>query len=105
MQLRPTTVAPAASRRRHASAVVDHAQLLAMGVVRQRLDDVRTGVDEFLVQLSHQIGMLEHDLGDESAGLKVSAALELEQIPLGADHGPVGQAPEETAVSWVGRVT
>jgi hypothetical protein len=32
--------------------------------------------------------MLEHDLGHERAGLQVAAALELEHVAFGADHGP-----------------
>jgi hypothetical protein len=44
-------------------------------------------VDELAVQLTHEVRLLEYDLRDECASLKVTASLELEQIPLGADHG------------------
>ena len=57
-----------------------------MRVVRERLDDVRAGADELAVELRDDLGLLEHDLGDERAGLQIPAALELEEVPLGADH-------------------
>ena len=69
-----------------------HAQLLAMRVVGERLDDIRAGVHEIAMQLRHDLGMLEHDLRDERAGLQVAAALELEHVALGADHGPLVEA-------------
>ena len=47
------------------------------------------------MELRHDLGMLEHDLGHESAGLQVAAALELEHVAFGADHGPVVEAFEE----------
>ena len=50
--------------------------------------------------------MLEHDLGDERAGLQVAAALELEDVALGADDGalrePREQAGEAGLAHWVG---
>ena len=66
-----------------------------MGVVGERLDDVRARVDEVPVEAFHQIRVLEHDHGDEGAGLEVAAALELEQVALGADHGPLGEPREQ----------
>jgi hypothetical protein len=71
-------------------------------VVRERLDDVRPRVDELAVQLTHEVRFLEYDLRDECAGLKVTASLELEQIPLGADHGSVAEPilqPAHDAIS------
>ena len=45
-------------------------------------------MDEIAMQLGHDFGMLEHDLGHEGAGLQIAAALELEHVALGADDGP-----------------
>jgi hypothetical protein len=73
----------------------DHPQLLAMRVVGERLDDVRARVHEVAMQLRHDFRMLEHDLGNESACLQVAAALELEDVSLGADDGPFGEAVEK----------
>ena len=56
-----------------------------MCIVRQRLDDVGTRVDEVAVQLRDDVRMLEHDLGDEGSGLQVPAPFELEDVALGAD--------------------
>ena len=39
--------------------------------------------------------MLEHDLRHERAGLQIAAALELEEIPLGADHRPLLEPGDE----------
>ena len=61
-------------------------QLLAVRVVGERLDDVRARMHEFAVQLRHDLGVLQHDLRDEGAGLQIAAPLELEQIAFGADH-------------------
>ena len=75
----------------------DQRELLAVRVVRERLDDVRTRVDELAVELGDEVRLLEHDLRDECASLQVAAPLELEQVPLGADHGsvaePIGAGP------------
>ena len=46
-------------------------------------------MDELAVQLFHGLRMLEHDLGYERAGLEVAAPLELEQITLRTQHGPL----------------
>jgi hypothetical protein len=48
----------------------------------------------FSVQSGYHIGLLEHHLWYERPGLQVAAALELEQIPLGADHRS-GREPTE----------
>ena len=80
----------------------DHPELLAMRVVRERLDDVGARVDEVAMQLAHDFGMLEHDLGHEGAGLQIAAALELEHIALGADHRSLVE-PFEQRQSWRGR--
>ena len=66
--------------------LADDPHLLPVRVVRERLDDVRAGADELAVELRDDLGLLEHDLGDERAGLQIPAALELEEVPLGADH-------------------
>ena len=73
----------------------DHAQLLAVRVVGERLDDIGAGVDEIAVQLRDRVRVLEHHLGDEGAGLQVAAALELEDVALGADHGAVLEALQQ----------
>jgi hypothetical protein len=39
--------------------------------------------------------MVEHDLGHERAGLEVAPALDLEQVALGAQDGPGGEAITE----------
>src|SRR6185437_2598433 len=69
----------------------DDAQLLAMRVIGEGLDDVRAGMDELAMELGDQIGVLEHHFGDEGAGLQIAASLELEEIALGADHRPGGK--------------
>ena len=75
----------------------DQRQLLAVGVVRERLHDVGTGVDELAVQLGDQRRLLEHDLRHERARLQVAPPLELEQITLGADDGSLAEPIEEPA--------
>ena len=52
-------------------------------------------MDEVAVQLAHDLGMLEHDLGHVRPGLEVAPPLELEQIALGADHRPRRQPLEQ----------
>ncbi len=64
----------------------DDPHLLAVRVVRERLHDVGARVHEVAVQLRDDLGMVEHDLGDERAGLQIAAPLELEKIALGTDH-------------------
>ncbi len=73
----------------------DHAKLLAMRVVGERLDDVGARVDEIAMELRDDLGMLEHDLGHERAGLQIAAALELEHVAFGADHGPLVEALQQ----------
>ena len=65
--------------------LADQAHLLAVGVVRERLDDVGACMDELTVELGNEIRVLEDDLGHECAGLEIASALELEQVSLGAD--------------------
>ena len=72
------------------------AQLFPVRVVGERLDDIRSCMDEVAMHLLDHVGMVEHGFRHESARLHVAAALELEQITLGADHGPLGQPLEET---------
>jgi hypothetical protein len=74
-----------------------------MGVVGERLHDVGSRVDDLLVQRLHPVGMLEHDLGHEGARLQITAALELEQIAFGADHGASGE-PFPQAAATIRRV-
>ena len=47
----------------------DHAKFLAVRVIGKRLDHVRSGVHEVAMKLLHDFGMVEHDLGHESARL------------------------------------
>ena len=69
-----------------------------MRVVRERLDDVGARVHELAVQLRDELGMIEHDLGDERAGLEVAPPLELEEVALGADHRPRLQALQQPSL-------
>src|ERR1700684_3261494 len=73
----------------------DYRQLLAVGVVGECLNHVRSGMYVFPVQPGHHVGLLEHHLWHERPGLQVAAPLELEQIPLGANHWPGGKAIEK----------
>ena len=50
---------------------------------------------ELPVELAHQVGMFEHDLGHVGPGLQVAPALKLEQVALRADHGAVVEARQE----------
>ena len=50
--------------------LVDDLQLLAVGVVRERLDDVGARVHELAVQLGDELRVLEHDLRHERARLQ-----------------------------------
>ncbi len=82
----------------------DDLQLLAVRVIRERLDDVRSGMDEIAMHLLDDLGMIEHRFGHEGAGLHVAAPFELEQIPLGADDRPFGQTLEQTLACFtIGR--
>ena len=76
----------------------DEAQLLAVCVVREGLDHVGAGVDELPMELSHQLGMLQDHDRNVGAGLQVAPALELEQVPLGADHRPLREPLEKAPV-------
>ena len=44
------------------------------------------------MQLAHRVGVVEDHLGHERAGLDVAAALELEDVALGADDDAVSEA-------------
>ena len=66
--------------------LADDPHLLAVRVVRERLDDVRARANELAVELRDDVRLLEHDFWDERACLEISAPLELEEIALGADH-------------------
>jgi hypothetical protein len=57
-----------------------------VGVVGEGLHHVRAGVHVLPVQPGDHLRLIEHHLWHERPGLQVAAALELEQIPLGADH-------------------
>ena len=67
-----------------------------MAVVGEGLDYIRARMDEVTVELANHVGVLENDLGYVRARLQIAAALELEQIPLGADNGSLLEALEET---------
>ena len=54
--------------------LADHLQLLAVPVVGERLDDVGSRSHELDVELTHDVGVLEHDLGDEAARLEIARA-------------------------------
>ncbi len=87
----------AAVHRFQIAFATDQRQLLAVGVVGERLDDVGAGMYELSVQLGDEGRLLEHDLGHECACLQVSTTLELEQVPFGADHRPGCQSIEKFA--------
>ena len=65
----------------------DDPQFLAVRIIGERFDHVRPGVHEVPVQLGHRLRMLEHDFGNERAGLQVAAAFQLEQVTFGTDQG------------------
>ena len=58
-----------------------------MPVVREGDHHLRPRAQELAVELAHRLGVVEHDLRDERAGLEVAAPLELEQVALGAQDG------------------
>ena len=43
------------------------------------------------MQLAQRVGLVEDHLGDERPGLDVAAALELEDVALGAEHHSVSE--------------
>ena len=65
----------------------DYLQLLAVGVIGQGDHDLGAGTQELAVQLDHRLWRVENDLGNVRPGLDVAAALEFEDVTLGAeDH-------------------
>ena len=76
--------------------LADQAELDAVGVVREGLNDVGARVDELAVELRHELRVIQHDLGHVGAGLEVAAPLQLEEVALGADHGAVRKPLEQT---------
>ena len=52
-------------------------------------------MNEVTVELAHDVGVLENDLGYVRPRLQIAATLELEQLPLGADHRTLGEALQE----------
>ena len=83
----------------------DHPEFLSMRVVGERLDDVGARMHEVAMELSHDLGMLEHDLRHESPGLEIASPLELEDVALGADHGTVLEALQQGTSREVGSIT
>ena len=75
--------------------LADQPQLLTVRVVGEGLDHVGSGVDEVTVQLTHHLRVLEHDFRHVGPGLKVAAALELEEIALRADDRSRGETLDE----------
>ena len=76
--------------------LADRLQLLAVRVVRERLDDVGSRVDELPMKLRDELGVLEDDLGDERPGLQVAPPLELEEVALGTDDGALVEPLQQT---------
>lgn len=72
-----------------------------MRVIRQRLDDVGTGMNEVAMQLRHHFRMLQHHLRHECAGLQIAATLEFEHIALRADHGALREPFHQRRFSLV----
>src|SRR3984893_14001742 len=62
-----------------------------MRVVGEGLDGVGAGVHEVAVKLTHDLGVVDDDLGDEGASLQIAASLTFEQISLGTDDRPAAQ--------------
>ena len=75
----------------------DHAQLLAVPVVRERNHHLCSRAQELAVKLAHRVGEVENGLGHVRAALQVAAALELEEVALGAEHDVVLQPPEQAS--------
>src|SRR6185437_15869941 len=69
----------------------DEAQLLAMPVIGEGLDDVGAGMHELAVELLDELRVLQYHLRHEGTGLEIAAPLELEEIALGADHRTGGK--------------
>ena len=68
-----------------------------MGIVGECLDHVRSSVDELAVERFDQIRPLEDDLRHVGPRLEIAAALELEQVPFGADDRALGEPLEQSA--------
>jgi hypothetical protein len=64
-------------------------ELLAVAIVGQSNHHFCTGAQE-LAQLPERIGIIQHDFGDERAGLDIAAPLELEDVAFGAEHDALG---------------
>jgi len=60
-----------------------------MRVVGERLDNIGVGMDELAVEPFDELGVLQHHLGHERAGLETAAPHELEETALGAGNGAV----------------
>ena len=82
--------------------------LLAVAVVGERDHDLGAGAQELAVQLADGVREVEHDLRHVRAALQVAAALELEQVALGAEHDAVveslEQAPHTVSIAEAGRL-
>ena len=59
-----------------------------MRVIGQRHHHVGARAQQLAVQLAQRSRLVEDHLGDERAGLHVTAALELEHVALGAEDHP-----------------
>ena len=67
-----------------------------MGVIGEGQHDVRARVQEFAMQLDYGVRMFQHCFGHVGAGGEIAAALDLEQIALGANDGSCRQPFEQT---------
>src|SRR3990172_2751902 len=65
----------------------DGAELLAVAVVGEGDHDLGAGAEELAVELPHRVGEVEDYLGHVRPALQVAAALELEEVALGAEDG------------------
>ena len=77
----------------------DDAQLFAMRIVGQRLDDVGAGVDKIAMQLGDDFRMFDDDFRNECPGLQIPAPFEFEQVTLGADHRACFEALHQRELS------
>src|SRR5581483_661229 len=74
----------------------DRPQLLAVAVVREGDQDARAGPGELPVELANRVREVEDDLRHVRPALQVAAALELEEVALGADDDAQLEAFQQT---------
>jgi hypothetical protein len=73
----------------------DGRELVVARVEGHRLEHLGAGAQELAVELRERLGMLDHDLGRERAGLDVAPLLELEQVAAVAEDAPLREPLED----------